>query len=67
MEFRQQKQGKRDEKAEECNGEKRKRVREEKAVPLMFPAATLTKLTQRVLLKMHDMHTTRKYVMKFKK
>lgn len=40
--------------------------REEKAVPLMFFAATL-KVNSKSLLKMHDMHTTRKYVMDFKK
>lgn len=46
--------------------EEEKREREENAVPLMFSAATL-KVNSKGLLKMHDMHTTKKYVMDFKK
>lgn len=49
MEFRWRMQEKRDEKREECNGGKGEGGREkEKAVPLMFSAATRPKLTQRV-------------------
>lgn len=62
MEFRQWKQGKQDEKAEEWDGEKRK---EGESGPFDVLRCNTDKVNSKGLLKMHDMHTTRKYVMDF--
>lgn len=52
--------GKGDEKAKEWERERNKGRERKREIPLMSLLQHITKSTQRGLLKMHDMHTTRK-------
>ncbi len=52
--------GKGDEKAKEWERGRERKGNRERAIPLMFSATTHHKVNSKGLLKMHDMHTTRK-------